>query len=317
MSKDASTRNMPSVEFDLRQLEIFRQVVERQSFSRAARAVNLAQASVSERIATLEDQVGTRLLDRLGREIIPTKAGELLYKHALLLLDMKENARLEMQEFLGLRRGVVQLGGSTIPGEYIIPGVLGGFREKYPSISVVLTVSDSSHIQSMVLEGELDLGVIGSRSQNKNLIFHELWKDELVLALPPQHRWSKKRYVNVEDLADEPVLFREEGSGTQKILETYLQQASPKGIDGFRPVARLGSSTAVKEGIKAGLGVAVISSRAIDTELRTGLLKALKIKGISLQRDFFMIRDKRRIPSPLCQAMIDYLLAAAKRHDPP
>lgn len=315
--RDISKNKVPSVEFDLRQLEIFRQVVERKSFSLAARAVHLAQASVSERIATLEDQVGTRLLDRLGREIVPTKAGELLYKHAVLLMEMKENAQLEMQEFLGLRQGVVQLGGSTIPGEYIIPKVLGGFRERYPFVSVALTVSDSAQVQSMVLDGGLELGVVGSKNQHKNLVFHDLWKDELVLAVPRGHRWSQKKHVSVDDLAEEPFIFREEGSGTQKILEAYMQRMGARGLDILQPVARLGTSTAVKEGIKAGLGISVISSRAIHTELRAGLLRAVRIKGLSIQRDFFMIRDKRRIPSPLCQAMISYLLATARSHDTP
>ena len=145
MKKPASQK-ITSIDFDLRQLEIFRKVVELESFSKAADAVFLAQASVSERIATLENMVGTRLLDRLGRQVVPTKAGELLYKHAVLLLDMKRTASLEMQEFLGVRRGEIQMGASTIPGEYILPGIIGLFRKRYPSVSVALTISDLSLI---------------------------------------------------------------------------------------------------------------------------------------------------------------------------
>ncbi|MGD9040910.1 MAG: LysR family transcriptional regulator, partial [Desulfobacteraceae bacterium] len=118
---------MSSIDFDLRQLEIFCKVVENGSFSKAADAVYLAQASVSERIANLEKMVGVRLLDRLGREVVPTKAGELLYKHAVLLLDMKRTARLEMEGFLGVKQGEIHMGGSTIPGEYILPKVIGDF----------------------------------------------------------------------------------------------------------------------------------------------------------------------------------------------
>ncbi len=129
-----TTKKPPSlktttIDFDLRQLEIFQKVVELKSFSKAAEAVYRAQASVSERIASLENQIGTRLIDRLGRQIVPTRAGELLYKHALLLLDMKKTACLEIQDFLGLKGGVLKIGGSTIPGEYILPKVIGRFRE--------------------------------------------------------------------------------------------------------------------------------------------------------------------------------------------
>ncbi len=303
----------PSVDFDLRQLEIFSKVVELASFSKAARAVSLAQASVSERIATLENMVGTKLLDRLGRKVVPTGAGELLYKHAVLLLDMKGTASLEMQEFLGLRRGEIQMGASTIPGEYILPGIIGHFKKKYPEVSVALTVADTGAIHRRVLDGDFELGVVGSRISHKALIFHELWEDELVLAVPGGHPWKKEKEVSVEQLCKEPFIFRESGSGTSKILESYLKEAGARGLEDLKPVATLGSSTAVKEGIKAGLGVSILSSRAIETELKTGLLKALRIRGLSMGRSFYLIRDKRRVASPLTRAMVDFLAKASAK----
>ena len=115
---------MSSIDFDLRQLEIFCKVVEKRSFSKAADAVFLAQASVSERISNLEKTIGVKLLDRLGRSVVPTKTGELLYKHATLLLDMKKTACLELENYLGIQQGKVSIGGSTIPGEYILPRLL-------------------------------------------------------------------------------------------------------------------------------------------------------------------------------------------------
>ncbi|MBW1888667.1 MAG: LysR family transcriptional regulator [Deltaproteobacteria bacterium] len=307
---------MTTIDFDLRQLEIFRKVVELESFSKAADAVYLAQASVSERIATLEKMVGTKLLDRLGRQIVPTKAGELLYKHAILLLEMKRTARLEMENFLGLKQGGIHIGGSTIPGEYILPEIIGCFHKKYPLVSVILTVADSSKIESLVLDGDLELGIIGSKSTYKSLIHHELWKDELILAIPIHHRWNKKRTVSFQELLEEPFILREIGSGTLSILEKYLHETTSKGTDSLNIVARFGTSTAVKEGIKAGLGVSILSSRAIGTELETGILNTIKIKGLPrMSRSFYLIRDKRRIASPLCQVLIDFLLAAAREKE--
>ncbi|MGD2126974.1 MAG: selenium metabolism-associated LysR family transcriptional regulator [Desulfobacteraceae bacterium] len=299
-----------SIDFDLRHLEVFQKVVDLGSFSKAAEAVFLAQASVSERIANLESMVGTKLLDRLGRRVVPTKAGELLYKHALLLLEMKRTAFLEMQDFLGMKRGEIRIGASTIPGEYIIPKVIGLFREQYPLVTMTLTVADTEEIETCILQGDFELGVVGSKSSHRSLVSHELWKDELVLAIPAKHRWASKRYVSLEELSGEPFILRERGSGTLRIMEDYLQS---KGIDSFRVVARLGSSTAVKEGIKAGFGVSILSSRALDTELKTGILKALKVKGLPMWRSFYLIRDKRRIASPLCEALLDFLLATSKQ----
>jgi len=302
----------PDIDFDLRQLEIFRQVVDLKSFSKAAKAVFLSQASVSERIATLESHVGTRLLDRLGRQVIPTRAGELLYKHAALLLEMKRNALLEMQEFLGVQHGEIRMGGSTIPGEYILPRVIGAFRRRYPLLTVNILIGDSSEIENRVLEGGLELGVVGSKGGHQALIYTPLWDDELLVIVPADHHLAGQNELTLEALFKEPFVQREIGSGTLKILEDALQGAEKGGSLPLHVVARFGTSTAVKEAVKAGLGVSVLSWRAVQTELAAGALKALRIQGVSMQRRFYLIRDRRRTASPLCMALLDFLRSHPK-----
>jgi DNA-binding transcriptional LysR family regulator len=302
----------PSVDFDLRQLEIFVKVVELGSFSKAGEAVHLAQASVSERVATLENMVGTKLLDRMGRTVAPTKAGELLYRHAQRLLEMKKTACLEIQDLLGVKQGEISIGASTIPGEYILPKMVGLFSKEYPRITVALTVADSEEIEGRVLDGEFELGVIGRKSSNKNLVSHALWEDELVLALPSTHRWAGKKEVLLQEVLQEPFISREIGSGTLKSIEPFLQKAGLKGIDSLKVVAQLGSSTAVKEGIKSGLGISILSTVALDTELKAGVLKALRLRGIPMFRHFYLIRDKRRTTSPIGLSLMNFLIAAAK-----
>lgn len=300
---------MAIIDFSLRELEVFCRVVELESFSKAAEAVSLVQASVSERIAALERKVGTRLLDRLGRKVVPTAAGELMYKHAAILLEMKETAGLEMESFLGLKQGEISVGGSTIPGEYILPELFSRFNKRYPHLSMNLTIADSSEIERRILSGELELGVIGSKSSHAKLICQELWEDELVLAVPKQHQWARRKRISLLELQKEPFILRAEGSGTLKILSAYFQQVGGKDINTLNVVARFSSSTAVKEGIRSGLGLSVLSARAIKTELETGILKALKIKELSMSRYFYLIRNRLRIASPACKAMLDFLLA--------
>jgi DNA-binding transcriptional LysR family regulator len=302
---------MLTIDFSFRELEIFCEVVKLGSFSKAAEAVFLVQASVSERIASLEKKIGTRLLDRMGRKVIPTAAGELLHKHATLLIEMKETARLEMEKFLGLEQGEISMGGSTIPGEYILPALISKFNKKYPYLSVKLKISDSSDIEKRVLAGQLELGVIGSKSTHPNILSQQLWEDELVLAVPVDHPFARRKSVSLKKLRETPFILREEGSGTLKILEVYLRDFGEDSTNAFQVSARFGSSTAVKEGIKSGLGLSILSARAIETELKAGLLRALKIKGLSISRNFFLIRNKQRIASPSCQAMLNYLLATA------
>ena len=304
---------MHRIDFDLRQLEIFCKIVELKSFSKAAKEVYLAQASVSGRISSLESMIGAKLLDRLGRQVVPTRAGKLLYKHAVRLLEMKKAACQEMENFFGVKQGEIHIGGSTVPGEYILPETLGGFNKKYPLISVKLHIADSGETEKCVLQGKIELGVVGSSGNlHGNIISYELWNDELVIAVPKKHLWANKDHVSAEELFKEPFILREDGSGTLKIMESYLNSSKTKIVDSFNVVARFGSSTAVKEGIKAGLGISILSRRAVDTELKAGIFKILKLQNISMRRKFFLIRDKRRDVSPLCQAMLDFLLSAAK-----
>jgi DNA-binding transcriptional LysR family regulator len=295
------------MDFDLKQLEIFRRIVELRSYSKAAESVCLAQASVSERMATLERMVGTKLLDRIGREVVPTKAGELLYEKALQHLELKRRTCLEFEEFLGICKGEIEIGGSTIPAEYILPGVLRNFREKYPDVVVRLRIGDSGSISRMVMEGKLELGVIGSVSEAKRLLVTELWKDELVLVAHPSHPWTRKGSVTVKELCAEPFIQRENGSGTRQILEQRLRSASPAGFTGFRVVAQMGSSTAVKEGVRNGLGVSILSRRAVAAEVDAGRLKVIALNKVSLKRSFCLIRDRDRSPSPLCRSLYEFL----------
>lgn len=310
--KKTFSPSVPTFDFDLRSLEIFLKVVELRSFSKAGEAVHLAQASVSERIATLENMVGAKLLDRMGRSVTPTKAGEVLCRQARRLLETKKAACLELQDFLGVKKGDIHIGASTIPGEYILPIMISRFAKHYPLITATLTVADSEQIESRVLEGDFEFGVVGRKSVNKNIDRRELWEDELVLVLPSAHRWVEKKEVPIQELLEEPFILRELGSGTLKSMEPYLQKAGLKGVESLNVVARLGTSTAVKEGVKSGLGISILSSAAIQTELKAGDVRALRLKGMRMSRHFYLICDKRRTASPLCRTLMDFLAATPK-----
>ncbi len=307
MTVDKSGRNSP-VNFDLRQIEIFCKVVELKSFSKAAEAVCLAQPSVSERIATLEKMIGIKLLDRLGREIIPTKGGVFFYEHAKAMLEMKRTVCIAVEDFLGLKQGEIRIGGSTIPGEYILPKYIKKFRKKYPLVSVKLFIADTKEIEDAVLSGDIEIGIAGSKGLQKNLLYRELWNDELVLAVPAKHHLAEKKEVSVKELYNESFILREAGSGTLKEMERYFKTFGSKTVRSLKIAAQLGSSTAVKEGIKAGLGISVLSLSAIETEIEAGILKAVKIEEVSMSRNFYLITDRRRTNSPLCEAMLNFFI---------
>src|SRR3990172_1855834 len=141
---------------DLRQLDIFVKIVDLKSFSKAAEAVYLTQPTVSGHIQSLEEELGIKILDRLGREVVPTRAGKVLYDYARRLVALRDEARQALDQLTGRMKGEIVLGGSTIPGEYLMPTMIGRFRDKYPEVTVVLKIGDTTDIVNRVLDGECE-----------------------------------------------------------------------------------------------------------------------------------------------------------------
>ena len=174
---------------DLRQLEVFAGVYELRSFSRTASALRLTQSTVSEHVRLLEEELGTRLFDRLSRETVPTRAGELLYGYAKQMLALRSEARQALDQFLGQVTGALLVGASSIPGEYVLPPIIGRFRERHPRVSITLQISDSRGIVQSVLDGQVEVGVVGADPSGRGLEAKPLMSDELVLVVPAGHAW--------------------------------------------------------------------------------------------------------------------------------
>jgi len=292
---------------DLRQLEVFAQVVETRSFSRAAESLRLSQSTVSEHVRLLEEELGTRLLDRLGRETVPTRAGELLHGYARRLLTLRTEARQALDQFLGRVSGVLVVGASTIPGEYVLPPLIGRFRERYPEVGITLQISDTRGIVQAVLDGQVELGLVGAHPQHRGLEVTELMPDELVVVVPPGHAWFGRREATLDDLRREPLIVREPGSGSRGAFERALQAARVE-LDAFRIVAEMGSTSAIKQAVKAGVGLSIVSRRAVEDECAHGLLAWVALRDLPVTRHFYVVTHGARSRSPLCAAFLDFLL---------
>lgn len=292
---------------DLRRLEVFSKVYELKSFSRAGRTCLLSQPTVSEHIRQLETQLDVRLFDRLGREVVPTRAGEILYNYVRRMLNLKREAVQTLQRYRGKMSGDLELGGSTIPGQYILPSLIGSFREDFPDIFIKLIVADTMEITEMVLDGELELGVVGAKIKNNKLQFERLFDDELVLAVSPEHRWAKRSNIKLEELPQAPFIMREQGSGTRMTMLEIFEQ---EGLDSqdFKVVAEMGSTDAIRQAIKAKVGVSILSRRAIADELQFKQLCHIPVKGLSLTRHFYLVTHKKRSRSPIGQAFVEFLI---------
>ena len=206
--------------------------------------------------------------------------------------------------FLDRLEGLLKVSASTIPGEYLLPQLLVDFHSRFPRVDVNLSISDSTKVCHQVACGEADLGFVGARLDVLGVEYRPFASDQLVLVVPNDSRWQSIAQISMEDLLQEPFLARESGSGTRLSLERQIGFS----LDRFNVRTILGSTNAIKEGVKAGLGVSVLSHLAVQTELASGLLKTVQIEGgKSLRRDFFVVTHTRRTLSPIAESFLEFL----------
>ncbi len=292
---------------DLRRLEVFCKVYEMKSFSGAGKACLLSQPTVSEHIRYLETFLDVQLFDRLGREVVPTRAGEILYNYARRMLNLRREASRALELYRGRMSGELELGGSTIPGQYILPSLIGRFKQSFANIRIKLVIADTMKITHMVLEGSLELGVVGAKMKNSKLQFDRLFDDELVLAVSPDHQWAERSSISLEELPDASFIMREHGSGTRMMMLEILEQADfdPQRLN---VVAEMGSTDAIRQAIKAKVGVSILSRRAIADALNFQQLCQISIQDVSFTRHFYLVTHKKRSRSPVGQAFMDFLI---------
>ena len=293
---------------DLWQLHIFCKVIELKSFSKAAHAVHLSQPTVSSHIKSLEQHFDCVLIERLSKQALPTPSGKLLYRYAKQLLNLREEVENALADYHGRYRGELIIGGSNIPGNYLLPPLIGDFKRRYAQILLKLTVGDSQEIIQKILGGEVELALIGARYDDRDLHFTAIAADTMRLVVPRGHRWDKAASVHVNDLLAEPFIMRELGSGTQRTIAQGLGQINGS-VNDFNVVAEMGSTMAVLQGIKSGLGISILSMLAVEEDLRLGTVSALDVEGLDLDRKFYLARNKRRTESPLARLFQEHLQA--------
>ena len=301
---------------DIRKLDVFCKVVELKSFTRAARAVFLSQPTVSDHVRHLEEELGQKLVDRLGREAEPTPAGRLLYDYASRILRLQQETLEALARFGGRLSGETTIGASTIPATYILPALVGTFRAAHPEVTVSVRISGSHEIARKVLAGEYDLGLVGAMWNERGLDWTELFTDTLVLVARPDHPLAGRGPVTLDDLCGQDYVGREPGSGTRKVIGALLETAGRRETD-LHQVALFGANEAVREAVKAGVGVSMLSRRSVAADLAAGALVEIPLKGVSGERPFYLLRRRNRQLPPSAAALAEHLVAAAARDQEP
>lgn len=287
---------------NLKQLEVFVAVAETKSFTRGADRTFLTQSTVSQHISALEEEVGVKLLDRTGKGALLTEAGKIFLEHASRVLAGVDEASAAMQRYKGLEQVVLRIGGSNIPGIYLLPRFLPLFQDIHPQVSVHLIQGDSRQVLDNLRDEIIEIGFLGRMFSDDAFQFSELGTDEIILVVAGGHEWSKKGTVAIEDLKKGSFVFREEGSGTQGAVSTALAAAGVD-ISTLTVKARVGSNEAVKQAVQHGVGAAFVSRLSIrEDPYDRGEIVPVKVMGMSISRKFYMVARSGRELSPAATA---------------
>jgi DNA-binding transcriptional LysR family regulator len=294
---------------DTRQLAAFCEVVERKSFSHAAERLGVTQPAVSLQVRSLEKRLGTKLLDRSGRRVEPTEAGQRLYRLAQRMLTLEDQLLEEVSsaDAVGVLRGELALGASTGPGGTVVPVLLGEFQREHPELSVALSISDTNRVIEQVAERELELGIVGASPRHRGVVFEPFFRDEVILVVPPGHRFAGKE-ISLEELRGEPLILMQEGAGVRQVIEHELRNG-PVRLRDLDVHLELGLQESVKSAVVAGFGVTFISRTGVDAELAAGTIAAARVKGLEPAREISLVRPAGRSPTRAAEAFVEFARA--------
>jgi DNA-binding transcriptional LysR family regulator len=267
---------------NLHHLRLFTAVIDNAGFTKAASALRLSQPAISKSLNELEKQLNVKLLDRSGRSVRMTDAGRTLYDRATELFGIERVAEQELREIRGLKRGVLRIGASTTIATYMLPQVLGRFHLRYPRIRIQTTSANTRSVLRMLLAFKVDAALVEGPVSHSRVEVRPWREDELVVIAAPDHPLCSRDAVNVETLADQTFLVREPGSGTREVSERALA------VHGVRltRTMRVGGTEAIKHGVAAGLGLAIVSRAAAADQLALRKIAVVRVQGLAIRRAF-------------------------------
>ncbi len=292
---------------NLRQLEVFLWVAELKSFTRAAKQLYMSQPAVSFQIRALEEELGVKLFWRDEKNVALTEAGRLLYPEVKQMVNHFYKIKSGLEDLKGLRRGQLVIGASTIPGEYLLPLLIGDFRRSYPGIQVSLRIGGSGEVEKWLVDREIDLGFTGVFIAGKEVQCQPWIDDRLVLIVPSGHPWGARQAVSVSELMKEPLIIREPGSGTRRTLEDRLASRDIL-LGQCNLVMELGSTRAIITAVQAGLGVSVVSFWAAQEPLLLGRVKEVLVEDLNLQRKLYVARYQNWINNYATDTFLDFVM---------
>lgn len=293
---------------DFKQIEAFVNVVKYKGFSKAAEATFITQPTISAHINALEKELQLQLIVRTKKEAVPTAEGRLFYNYALNMLHMREQAVYSLQNFSLNINGIVDIKSSSIPGEYIVPPLITQFRKEYGRARFRLEQSDSGTVTESIKAHNGEIGFTGNKG-NDGLTYKLIMKDRPVLIAPKGGRFDAvdSDRIKMRDVISEPFILRERGSATRETLE---REMADKGIafSSIKVAAQMNSMEAIKQLVRGGMGVSIISEVASERENADRGYYVFGIEGYTAEREFYMVYDDKFTMSPTAETFKLFVL---------
>nr|WP_315029700.1 LysR substrate-binding domain-containing protein [uncultured Chryseobacterium sp.] len=275
--------------FDYR-LKVFHTVASRLSFTKASEELHISQPAVTKHIKEIESQLSAKLFDRKGTSIQLTQSGKILYEYAEKIRNIYRDLEFEINQINQQHKGKLIIGASTTVAQYILPEILAKFNTYYKDIKIELLTGNTEAISSLLKEEKIDLGIIEGESQSSYFDYKTFKADEIVLAAKSDHVLANKT-LQLKDLYDIELIFREKGSGTLEFIQNRLKEKQVN-INELKTVMQLGSSESIKNYLLHSDCMAFLSISTIINELKNNILTVIDIKNFSIERDFHFILPK-------------------------
>jgi len=288
-------------------MKVFQVVAEQLNYTRAARELHLSQPAVSMQVKQLEDAVGLPLFEHAGKKIQLTEAGREIYQYARTLFQTFEEMEEVIAAMKGLGTGHLNIAvASTV--NYFAPRLLAAFSRDYPGIDLHLDVANRERLIGLLKANEIDIVLMGLPPEDIELEYEPFMENPLVVIAPPGHRLQHEKHIPARRLSEEVFLMREEGSGTRLAMERYFSEQSIDITTGMQ----MTRNEAIKQAVRAGMGLGVVSTHTIELEVETGRLIVLDVEGFPLKRHWYMVYRKGKRLSPAARAFHDFVLAEAQ-----
>ena len=290
---------------EFKQLEAFVAVIDYGSFSEAARKLYLTQPTISAHVRSLEEELHTKLILRTTKKTTITTRGYQLYDSAVRMLEIRNNL---LENFTGVQKHMIDLAASTIPSSYLLPEILAAFGKTHPDIYFHSLQADSAESINRVLDGTVDLALVGQNTRDETCVFLPFCQDELVIATPITNHYLslQNKTVTFEDFIKDPIIIREKGSGTKKEMDLFFEQIGIKPSD-LNVIARMNDLEGIKKSIVNGLGISILSARsAIDLQ-KTKQILLFPLEESAHKRSFYIVYSKNRILKPHVRQFIQFV----------